>query len=155
GDIFNYPSKPAVQKLLNKLNETKIPFFYTTGNHDWHYEGMVGSIENLREQWIHKALKPMYRKVNPNYYQVEKKGINMLVIDNSTYQISEEQVNFFQKQKLKNMPMILFVHIPLYMPGLAVSTCGHPKWGASTDGGFEIERREKWSDTGNSNWTKL
>src|SRR5690606_40830779 len=23
GDIFNYPSKPAVQKLLNKLNETK------------------------------------------------------------------------------------------------------------------------------------
>ncbi len=154
GDIFNYPSKPSVSKLLELLKETKIPFYYTTGNHDWHYEGMEGSLNNLRSQWINNALKPMYGTHNPLYYSVQNKGINMIVIDNSTYQISEDQFHFFQKEMGKGMPSILFVHIPLYMKGLPTSTCGHPDWGEKTDKNFEIERREKWSSSGNSIWTK-
>ena len=154
GDIFNYPSKPAVAKLIEVLKETNIPFYYTSGNHDWHYEGMLGPMEKLRKDWINQALSPMYGSLNPYYYSVEKKGINMIVIDNSTYQISEEQYNFFRQQRLTGKPMILFVHIPIYMPGLPVSTCGHPNWGESADGGHEIERRERWSATGNSTWTK-
>lgn len=154
GDIFNYPSKPAVALILEKLKMTNIPFYYTSGNHDWHYEGMEGSLEELREQWINHALKPLYGNKNPYFYATVKNGINMVVIDNSTYQVSKSQYEFFLKERRKELPIILFVHIPIYMTSLNVSSCGHPDWGALTDTNFEIERRVKWSENGNTIWTK-
>lgn len=154
GDIFNYPSKPAVALVLEKLQQTKIPFYYTSGNHDWHYEGMEGTLGALREKWINEALKPMYGINNPYFYATVKNDINMVVIDNSNYQITEDQYEFFLKESKKGLPIILFVHIPIYMKGLSVSSCGHPEWGALSDKNYEIERREKWSVNGNTIWTK-
>src|SRR5690606_35112890 len=46
-------------------------------------------------------------------------------------------------------PMILFVHIPLYMPSMRMC-CGHPEWGARVDKNHIVERRERWPERGNS-----
>lgn len=148
GDMINYPSQTAVEQVKSLADRTQIPYLYTAGNHDWHYEGMEGSSHSLRDTWIKKRLKPLYGGHHPMYSAQTLNGVRLVVIDNSTYQVSEEQLAFFRQQESGNLPVLLFVHIPLYMPGMSMS-CGHPDWGYQSDRGFEIERRERWSEKGN------
>ena len=154
GDIFSFPSEAAVEWTLKKLKNTGIPFAYVAGNHDWHYEGMKGSSEELRRIWTEKHLKPMYQGKNPLYAAYDINGVRIVTIDNSTYEILPEQLDFFKDQMQSNMPMLLCIHIPLYFPGRPIGFgCGNPYWGADTDKNFEIERREKWPKEGHTKTT--
>lgn len=154
GDIFSFPSEAAIAWVLSKLEETGIPYMYTAGNHDWHYEGMEGTLESLRDTWIEKRLLPLYQGNHPLMAAYDIKGIRFLAIDNSTYQINEEQLAFFKKHVASGMPLVLLVHIPMYAPGKnMLFGCGNPNWGADTDRNFELERRPKWPESGHTQTT--
>jgi predicted phosphodiesterase len=151
GDIFSFPSQAAVDWALQKLNHTGIPFAYVAGNHDWHYEGMKGSSQQLRDTWTHKHLKPMYQGNQPLQAAYDLNGVRFVCIDNSTYEILPEQLAFFRAQTQQDMPLILLMHIPLYMPGRSMGFgCGNPNWGEASDRNFKIERREKWRRGGHT-----
>lgn len=154
GDIFSFPSEAAIEWVQSKLKETGIPYIYTAGNHDWHYEGMEGPLETLRDTWIEKRLLPLYQGNHPLMAAYDVKGLRFLAIDNSTYQINKEQLAFFIEQVASGMPLVLLVHIPMYAPGKKISFgCGNPNWGAATDVNFEIERRPKWTEGGHTQTT--
>tara|TARA_B100001057_G_scaffold368990_1_gene372571 strand:+ start:2972 stop:3994 length:1023 start_codon:yes stop_codon:yes gene_type:complete len=154
GDIFSFPSEAAIEWVRSKLDATGIPFIYIAGNHDWHYEGMKGSLESLRDTWIEKRLLPLYQGNNPLMAAYDIKGIRFLAIDNSTYQINEEQSAFLSVQIASGLPLVLLVHIPMYAPGKNISFgCGNPFWGAATDRSFELERRPKWPESGHTQTT--
>jgi predicted MPP superfamily phosphohydrolase len=154
GDIFSFPSEAAVEWALKELTNAGIPFAYVAGNHDWHYEGMEGSSEQLRKTWTEKRLKPMYQGHNPLFAAYDFNGIRFVTIDNSTYEILPEQLDFFKEQERSDTPMILLMHIPLYFPGRSMGFgCGNPDWGEKSDRNFEIERREKWRKGGHTKTT--
>ncbi len=154
GDIFSFPSEAAIEWVLSRLGDAGIPYIYTAGNHDWHYEGMEGTLESLRDTWIEERLLPLYQGQHPLMAFYDIKGVRFLAIDNSTYQVNEEQLAFFQEQVASGMPLVLLVHIPLYAPGKGVSFgCGNPNWGAATDRNFELERRAKWPEEGHTQTT--
>ena len=154
GDIFSFPSEAGVEWALQKLNDTKIPFAYVAGNHDWHYEGMNGSSEKLRNTWTENHLKPMYQGNNPLFTTYNFNGIRFVCIDNSTYEILPEQLDFFKTQVKSNEPLLLLMHIPLYMPGRTIGYgCGNPNWNKTTDKNFKIEQREKWRKGGHTKVT--
>ena len=151
GDIFSFPSEAAIEWVSHKLKETGIPFGYIAGNHDWHYEGMEGSSNQLRETWTKGRLKPMYQGNNPLFTGYDINGVRMVFIDNSTYEIVPEQLEFFIQQTKSGTPVILYIHIPLYMPGRSLGYgCANPQCGEQTDKGFEVERREKWRKGGHT-----
>lgn len=151
GDIFSYPSEYAIEWADSILRDSRLNYVYTAGNHDWHYEGMSGSSEDLRKSWIEERLLPLYQGHNPLYYALDVKGVRVLLIDNSTYEISEEQLAFFQEQASTGLPLLLMTHIPFYMPGRGVGYgCGHPDWNKVHDGGYQIERRETWPEEGHT-----
>jgi len=154
GDIFSFPSEAAIEWVVQKLKETEIPFGYIAGNHDWHYEGMEGSSNQLRETWTKERLKPMYQGNNPLFASYDINGVRMVFIDNSTYEIQPEQFEFFKQQTNSGIPVILYIHIPLYMPGRSLGYgCANPQWGEESDKGFEVERREKWRKGGHTSTT--
>ena len=154
GDIFSFPSEVAIEWVRSKLDATGIPYIYVAGNHDWHYEGMKGSLESLRDTWIEKRLLPLYQGNHPLMAAYDIKGIRFLAIDNSTYQINEEQLAFLSTQIETGLPLVLLVHIPMYAPGKNISFgCGNPIWGAATDRSFELERRPKWPESGHTQTT--
>ncbi|MFA7492608.1 MAG: metallophosphoesterase, partial [Proteiniphilum sp.] len=97
GDIINYPSATAVEKIRSILEETNIPHIYVAGNHDWHYEGMSGSSDQLRLKWTMETLNPLYSG-GILFSSLVLNGINIVTIDNSTYQINEEQLEFYKQQ---------------------------------------------------------
>lgn len=154
GDILSFPSEAAVEWVYKKLKETGIPYLYIAGNHDWHYEGMAGSSQMLRDEWTKKRLNLLYQGNDPLMASYNVKGITVLVIDNSTYEIQPGQLEFFRKHTREGTPVILMMHIPLYAPGRSLGYgCGNPDWGGKSDHGFELERRERWPESGHSKVT--
>jgi len=154
GDIFSFPSEAAVEWVTERLAKVTMPWVYVAGNHDWHYEGMPGPLEDLRDEWIEKRLTPMYQGNDPLMSVRDVHGIRFLTIDNSNYEIQPKQLEFFRSQVAGGRPLVLLVHIPLYAPGRPMGFgCGHPHWGASTDRNYEIERRPKWRDSGHTQTT--
>lgn len=152
GDIINFPSAKTVEFVYNTLNESKIPYLYIAGNHDWHLEGSPGNSEELRNNYLH-ILKPLYQNKNPLYNATIINGINFICIDNSTYQINKEQLEFFKHEIKKGYPIVLLIHIPIYTSFNSQSTMGNPAWGAKIDKSYIIEKRERWSTEGNNSET--
>ena len=149
GDIFSFPSEAGIEWALDQLKQSGLPYLYTAGNHDWHYEGMPGAHSEIRATWCEKRLKPMYQGENPLMGVRVINGVRFVTIDNSNYQILPEQLAFFKSQAAYRQPMVLLLHIPLYAPGRSVGYgCGHPQWSAATDRNYKIERRERWPETG-------
>ena len=154
GDIFSFPSELAIEWVLSKLEAIGIPYIYIAGNHDWHYEGMKGKLASLRDKWTEKRLMPLYQGNNPLMAAYDIKGIRFLAIDNSTYEINDEQLIFLSEQVASGLPLVLLVHIPMYAPGKKISFgCGNPFWGATTDRNSELERRPKWPENGHTKTT--
>ena len=154
GDIFSFPSELAVEWVNSKLEATGIPYIYVAGNHDWHYEGMSGKLNTLRDTWIDNRLLSLYQGKNPLMAAYDIKGIRFLAIDNSTYEINDEQLAFFTEHAASGLPLVLLVHIPMYAPGKSISFgCGNPNWNASTDRNYKLERRPRWPKDGHSKTT--
>lgn len=112
GDIVNFPSVVSVKYVVDRVMKTGIPWLYISGNHDWHYEGMEGSLDSLRKTWTERSLLPFYKGLNPLFYSEIIDGINFVGIDNSTNQVNEKQVGFLKEQLKKEEPVILLSHIP-------------------------------------------
>lgn len=154
GDIVSFPSEAAIGWALARLRASGLPWLYTAGNHDWHYEGMDGSLEELRSVWIDRRLRPFYQGADPMMASHKLNGVRILCLDNSTYEITPGQLNWFREQVATGLPLVLFVHIPLYVPGRPLGFgCGHPGWGARSDEGFELERRVRWREGGHTQTT--
>lgn len=155
GDIVSFPSAAGVDYVKKTLSDVDAPFYYVCGNHDWHFEGMEGSERELRDEWIEKRLKPLYPTgVNPLAYAVKIKGVKLLFIDDSIYEILPDQLEFLKRELSENAPTLLFMHIPLYAPGRRVAFgVGHPDWNAAHDGNYKIERRPRWPEEGHNKTT--
>jgi hypothetical protein len=169
GDFLNFPSEETVAFAMDVLERggSGLTWLYSSGNHDWHFEGLDGSSEALRDEW-RQVLRPLFAGKNPSHwvFDHEQSGLRFIGIDNSTYQISPFQLNFCQAHMSNSnkRPIVLMVHIPLYLEALmdemygadgvrrfgpGVSLCGDPDWGWDADHYHDVERRERWSTTGN------
>ncbi|MBQ8553145.1 MAG: metallophosphoesterase [Alistipes sp.] len=151
GDIVSYPSERGVEWIGEVLDTVAIPCYYTSGNHDWHYEGMEGSSESLREKWRGERLMSLFGDNDPDAYTVEVKGVRLLLVDDSNYKITPEQRDAVAAEVKSGKPFILMHHIPFYAPSRSVSFgIGHPEWSAATDKNYKIERREQWPAEGHT-----
>lgn len=149
GDIISYPSEAAIDFVVSSLDSLGIPYYYIFGNHDWHYEGMEGSEIDLRAEWAQRRYKPLFRDYNPLIYSVDVKGLRLIMLDTSVYEILPEQVSIFRQEMKTYKPSLLMCHVPFYAPGFEVSYgVGHPDWNSSTDRNYEVERRPRWPEAG-------
>ena len=144
----------GVETIMELAAKTGLPYAYTAGNHDWHFEGLPGTEIALRREWEAKRLAPLYQGRNPLCYSIELNGLNLVMMDTSACEILPEQQAFWRRQVEKGLPTIVFGHIPFWVPGRDVGfSVGHPNWNASTDGNWKIERRLRWPENGHSKTT--
>jgi len=183
GDIVNFPSVRSVAWVLERIRDhaAGIPFVYTAGNHDWHLENddsptydsgrlsaLQGPLAPLFEASITgpKSFLQRGRDAVPSVDAVagrlfgaaRLKGVDVMFVDNSNYQINDEQLAFAQKQLEAKMsgPLIMLMHMPLQLPEVDLDpkyVCGNPTWGAGSDENWAVEGRPRWPEAGNSNST--
>lgn len=147
GDIISFPTLANVEYLHGALESSGLDYAYIAGNHDWHFEGTPGSDIEQRAEWVEKRLKPLYRRRTPMMYSRTVGGLRIVMIDNSVYHILPEQVEFWKAEAAKGDPVVLCMHIPLWMPGYSDGCfCAAPGWGAKCDTVWQIERRQRWAE---------
>ena len=147
GDIISFPTLANVEFAASALEKSGLGWIYTAGNHDWHFEGDAGSDAEQRTAWTAKRLMRLYPDgADPLMYAKTVKGVRFVAIDNSIYHITEAQLAFWRQEAAKGDPTVLLMHIPLWVEGFGICTCGNPAWGAATDDIWQIERREKWAE---------
>lgn len=149
GDIINFPSLASVEYIKSLLDASGLNWMYIAGNHDWHYEGEPGDSYSQREKWVYSNMQVLYQGHNPMFCSQIIHNINFVMIDNSLFEITEEQLAFFREQLSKGLPIVLSMHIPVYLQGHNIDYgCGHPDWNKENDIYYEIERRKPWPEQG-------
>ncbi len=116
GDIVDFPSVANLDLVADELAATGLPYLYTLGNHDWHVPHLQWSDETRARYY------PRFHGLtagNPAYQACDVGGVRLVAIDNSTYQVSSDQLAFLQAQLASGQPCLLCMHIPLYVPSLA------------------------------------
>jgi len=151
GDLISFPTLANIEFIMNTLGKCEIPWLFTAGNHDWHFEGLPGTEIELRNQWTQTRLLPLHQGGNPLMAALDINGLRIIAIDNSVYEILPGQLEFFREQIAGNRPAVLMVHVPMYVPGRNIFFgCGHPDWNAAHDPYWQIERRPQWPAGGHS-----
>lgn len=115
GDNINFPSERAVAHLVSVLEGSGIPYLFVAGNHDWDMHAQPGSPEERRDGWQRTVLAPLYGGRDPKAWFEDIGGVRIVALDNSTGEVSAEQVTFFRHVANDSpLPVLLLVHIPLY-----------------------------------------
>lgn len=183
GDIVNFPSERSVAWILERLRHDAagIPFIYTAGNHDWHLEGDDSpAYDSGRLVALQGALAPLFEAsltapksflqrgrgaatsggtaLGRLYGSTRLKGVDVIFVDNSNYQVNEEQLAFARKrlEAKTSGPLVMLMHMPLQLPEVDLEpkyVCGSPDWGAGNDENFAVEGRARWPEAGNANST--
>ena len=148
GDLVSFPSEYGIEWAKSQFDVCGLPWYYISGNHDWHYEGIGEDQGALRTEWSAKRLAPLYQGHNPLNYAVEVKGVKLILIDDSLNEIVPSQVKFLKAELKDRAPSVLLMHVPVATPGTSPSvfSIGSPGWGAAVDWAYKYESRPIWPE---------
>lgn len=115
GDIYDFQS----QKAFAFTDEHFAPLDYILagGNHD--YFGTWPPEANAQEEGRDYKLRYLadvapHIKSNLFFDSRVMGGVNFVVLDNSFYEITKEQVDMLRAEVAKGLPIVLCMHIPLF-----------------------------------------
>ena len=90
GDITHLPTHRAIEVIQQSIEEMGRPHIYALGNHDWYFSDLEWSTATRAEHY------PRFGAVtggNPACHSLVLGGVRLIALDNSTYQVSFEQVH--------------------------------------------------------------
>ncbi len=142
GDIIHFPAVAAVELLENGLKSLQSPYLYTVGNHDWYFPHLPWN-DDTREAYLPRLAHLMGH--SPAAQVMKLGGVRLLALDNSNYQMTDEQLEFLRQQLGTGDPCLLFIHIPLYSAALGPAVLD--KWRAPI-----MMAAEGWTDETRATW---
>lgn len=116
GDIIDFPSQANLDLVEQRVKQLNCPYLYTMGNHDWHFWHQANSEETRN---LNYAKFKNLCSGTPAYASLEIQGLKVVTLDNSKYQLSPDQVEFFMSEMAEGKPTLLFIHIPIYIKSLS------------------------------------
>ena len=116
GDIIHFPARAAVEIIERGVDALRAPYLYTLGNHDWHFPYLPRNDATRLEFYSRLA---HLAGDSPAAQVMTLGGARLVALDNSNYQVTDEQLEFLYRQLQTGEPCLLFLHIPLYTPTLA------------------------------------
>lgn len=126
GDIVDFPSQANVEYAHDQIADIDLPSLYTAGNHDWQFKGREPTSEVRAKYW--PLLEPLHQG-EPAFSRRHINGLQFLAVDNSTYQIEEEQLESTRLALDEGTPTVILLHIPLSLPtlrGAVIDAKGEP-----------------------------
>ncbi|HET7559795.1 MAG TPA: metallophosphoesterase [Limnochordia bacterium] len=142
GDIIHFPAQASLEFAAAEVARAGVPALYTSGNHDWHFPGLAGRAELRRAWW--PAMAPLHLG-QAAHSRREVGGLLFVAIDDSTYQIETDQLEFFKQSLALGLPTVLLTHIPLSLPTLREGTIA--RWKAPIligDPHWDEASRDRW-----------
>lgn len=113
GDLWDFMSEGNFRAAKEALSQ--IDCIYALGNHELYYD----VDENYNVKIAKTEQVACYLPNDLHFYSRVVNGVNFVTLDNSCYQITEDQLELLKAEAAKGLPIILGVHVPLYVPSLA------------------------------------
>ena len=112
GDIADSPSRANLELLASMLEGRR--YLYTFGNHDYYtYDSDSGNADD-RERFLDDFLR--FLPCDPSMDSLQVGGVNLVALDDSLAQFSALQLEFLKAEAAKGLPILLFLHLPVYSP---------------------------------------
>ena len=112
GDIADSPSRANLELLASMLEGRR--YLYTFGNHDYYtYDSDSGNADD-RERFLDDFLR--FLPCDPTMDSLQVGGVNLVALDDSLAQFSALQLEFLKAESAKGLPILLFLHLPIYSP---------------------------------------
>lgn len=112
GDIADSPSRANLELLESMLEGRR--YLYTFGNHDYYsYDSDRGCTED-RDLFLDEFLR--FLPCDPTMDAMQIGGVNLVTLDDSLAQFSWLQLGFLKAEIEKGLPILLFLHLPVYSP---------------------------------------
>ena len=112
GDITDSPSRANLELLASMLEGRR--YLYTFGNHDYYtYDSDSGNADD-RERFLDDFLR--FLPCDPTMDSLQVGGVNLVALDDSLAQFSALQLEFLKAEAAKGLPILLFLHLPVYSP---------------------------------------
>jgi len=114
GDIMDFPSPDSIHFVQSLFQRSPCPVFFISGNHDWNFPGQHPCDNTLRAAQLPLAAPLFLDGAAVGFDARQIGGLQILTVDNSTYQIDAAQLAFAQKHLgPESPPTVLLVHIPV------------------------------------------
>lgn len=147
GDIVHFPDPMLVQTAHRQIRAISAPVLYCPGNHDWHYPHQAWNAVTRIANY--DAISPLMSTPIANhrdgFWRHTISDIEIVVIDNSMYQFSEEHTTCINSMPSESQ-VLLFYHIPVYSYSLTDRVL--KQWDApimvDADHLWTERHREKW-----------
>lgn len=115
GDLFDFVSWANIDEGKRFTDENDV--FMAAGNHEFSlYVGEAWEDAAYRNQSLDKVQSAF--KNNIRFSSRIINGVNLVAIDNGYYLFEKEQLEALKTEISKGLPMILFMHTPLYAEDL-------------------------------------
>ncbi|MCR4724443.1 MAG: metallophosphoesterase [Clostridia bacterium] len=112
GDVADSPSYANLELLASMLEGRR--YLYTFGNHDYYSYDSDSGNEVDRERYLDDFLR--FLPCDPTMDAMEVGGVDLVALDDSLAQFSELQLEFLKAEIHRGLPILLFLHLPLYSP---------------------------------------
>lgn len=134
GDIVDAPADSSISVLRENLNNLKVDYLYTLGNHDWSFAWDYHT-KNARQVQVPK-FNEFIDDTDVSYLEYE--DLIILAINSSTDQIEENSLNKIKNVLKKKKPTIVMMHVPISTPEIAEESLRlRNRVSAVGDGGIE------------------
>ena len=115
GDIIDFPSDANVKTLKEGIKNSGIPTLYVVDNHDWSFA------DDYHTQNAASLHLPKFNSLcnqSPHILWVEYEDLVVCAVDDSLDCVSKETVDTFMALCAMGKPVILIMHVPLYVESM-------------------------------------
>ena len=115
GDIIDFPSDANVKALKNGIKNSGIPTLYVVGNHDWSFA------DDYHTPHAAEVHHPKFAEIcygDSNISWVEYEDLIVCAVDDSRDRVLKETVDQFFSLYERGKPIILMMHVPLYVESM-------------------------------------
>lgn len=148
GDIVDFPAIAGIEYAERLISESGIPSVYTSGNHDWLFYDDPVTAEVRSKFW--PRLQPLTGG-QPAFSRRQIGGLLFVTVDNSLYQVDDDQLEFMRQVLAEGLPTVLLSHIPISLPTLRGAVMeamnGSPIMMADPDWALESRQENFVDDT--------
>lgn len=115
GDLTDFVSEANLDRARRFTEENDVLF--AAGNHEFSlYVGEAVEDEAYRNQSLAKVQAAFKNDIR--FTARQRHGVNLIAIDDSYYQFDAEQLEALRKEIERGLPILLFMHVPLYEPAM-------------------------------------
>ena len=115
GDLLDFVSQANIDEAKRFTDENDV--FLAAGNHEFsQYVGEAWEDADYRNQSLEKVQAAFKNDIRFSSRKVN--GVNLIAIDNGYYLFEKEQLDALKAEIALGLPIILFMHTPLYAEDL-------------------------------------